>query len=564
MALGEIVLRPSFTVQTGVATNTVVGAASAHAAWSDNSDASYVQLTARCRNDAEIVRVGFPAPAIPAGAKVLSVEFQHKVMTVADGAPQPVGLHWFRCLLGLVLIAGQQLQPRKELITSMCPTSTSGGTYVWKDLGAKTSDLTGAVWDPATNLASGNFFYDYGRGDDHGGNHRISEVAAKITFQALSTVTATGPTGSVATTRPIVSWTYTSPDSQPQLGYRVAVYTAAQVATSGFVPFAGTVPPLQDSGELLGEDLQWTLTDDIPDGSYTAYVRALSKWSGPGSFPTNTSSVSWARAVSAGGPIGGGVTLPAAAQPPDALLDQPVFDAVNDRVPLTMSPSSSSPVTAAYTVQISRDGGVSWASPPSMTLVPATGMTPVTVYDNLAPIAATSQYRVLSYSQSGGQYVAAQNPSAARSVTTTGSTWRLADPANPLNNCVVIPILGKDGKHDEITFPRISATFQRIGGTGEKPPIVVNGPTQGEAGVLTLLFVDEQRANWPAFRQLMQSGHTLMLKKSFAEQKWVRLAAGPNTQDPKLTYDAVPGRPDVIYWYKVVVPYTQTVEPLTF
>lgn len=560
MALTVITLRPSFTVQTGAPTNTVVGAASAHAAWSDNSDLSFMQFTARCRNDGEIVRVGFPTPAIPTGAKVLSVEFQHKVMTRPDGAPPVIGLHWFRCLVGLILIAGQILQPRRDPFTSLCPVDTGGlgGTYVWKDLGAKTADPTGAAWDPATNLASGNFHYDYGRGDDNGGNHRISEVAAKITFQAVSTVTTTGPTGSVATTRPVVSWTYTSPDSVPQQSYQVVVATAAMVL-AGFRPFID--PPLQDSGEQLGEDLQWALTDDLPDGQYSAYVRATAKWSGPGTFPTNTSSTTWTRAVNTGGPIGGGTTLPPAAQPPDAVLSSAVFDPVNDRIALTMVPSTSSPVTAAYTVQVSRDNGVTWASPPSLTFITANGMTPITVYDYLAPISATSKYRVLGYSQSGGQFVAAQHVSSELSVLTYGRTWRLADPANSLNNCVVIPINGKDGKHDEITFPRISATFQRIGGTGDKPPIVVNGPTQGEAGVLTLLFTGDQRANWPAFKQAMQSGHTLLLKKAHAEQKWVRLAAGPNTQDPKLTYDVVPGNPSVIYWYRLVVPYSEVPAP---
>lgn len=563
MALTVITLRPSFTVQTGAASNTVVGAASAHAAWSDDSDTSYVQFTARCRNDGEIVRVGFPTPTIPAGARVLSVEFAHKVMTLPAGSPPVVGLHWLRCLVGSILIAGQVLRPRRDPFQSLCPVDTgAGGTYVWKDLGARTTDPTGAAWDTATNLATGNFHYDYGRGDDNGGNHRISEVAAKITVQSKSTITATAPTGSVATTRPTVAWTYSSPDSMPQRGYQVVVYTAAQVAAVGFAPFVST--PLQDSGEQVGEDLQWTLTGDLPDGEYTAYVRATAKWSGPDTFPTNTTSTSWTRAVDAGGPIGDGTTLPPATQPPDADLTAAVFDPVNDRVALTIAPGSTSPETAAYTVQISRDNGVTWSSPDSLSFQPANGTTPITVYDYLAPISATSKYRVLAYSQSGGRFVAAQNVSNERSVLTSGRTWRLADPANPLNNCVVIPIVGKDGKHDEVSFPRISATFQRIGGTGDRPPIVVNGPTQGEAGVLTLLFTGEQLANWAAFRQAMQSGHTLLLKKAHAEQKWVRLAAGPNTQDPKLTYDVVPGRPDVIYWRKITIPYSEVETPRSF
>lgn len=555
MALTVVTIRPNSTSSIGVDTNTVVGAASAHAAWSDNSDSSYVQLTARCRNDPQIIRVGFPTPTIPAGAKVLSVGLRRRVATVAAGTTQPVGLHWFRTLEGLIQIYGQLQQPYKAPFTTLCPTDTSGGTFVDESLGSLTTTQSGAAWDPATNLASGNFFYDYGRGDDAGGNHRVSEIYVDVTYQQQSTVAVTGPTGTIASTNPTATWTFTSPDSMPQQGYEVALYSAAQVAALGFTPFV--TPPLQTSGPQLGEDLQWTVPNAIPDGSYSFYVRATAKWSGPGDFVTATASNTFTRTVAAGG---GG--QPAAAQPPNATLSSAVFDAANDRVALTMVPSSSSPTTAAYDVQISRDGGVTWDTPPSLTRIPATGMTPLVQYDYLAPISAVSQYRILSYSLSSGKYVAAAATSSTLSVTTSGSTWRLADPANPLNNCVVTPKWGKDGKHNEVIYPRMTATFQTLGGGGtEQPPIVRNGPTYGEAGTLELMFSGAQLANWPLFLQQLQSGHTLLLKKAFAEQKWVRLAAGPNTEDPKLTYDVVPGRPDVIQWRKVTLTYTQCRPP---
>lgn len=558
MALTVVTILPNAQVQLGVATNTVVGAANAAAAWSDNSDTSYVQLTARCSNDADIVRVTFPTPSIPAGARVLSVEFEHKVMTVPDLSPQPVGLHWYRALEGLLLIFGQLLTPKKIPVTSLCPADGAGGVFVWKSLGAKTISPAGVAWDPTTNLLSGNFTYDYGRGDDIGGNHRVSEVHALVTFQAQSTVAVTAPTGTVASTRPTVKWMFTSPDSMPQQGYRVLIYTASQVAALGFTPFVST--PLQDSGDLLGEDLQWQLTDDLADGTYSAYVRSTAKWAGSGDFPTAIASTTWTRTVAAGGS-----GQPAAAQPPNATLTSTVFESVDDRVAITMVPSSASPVTAAFTVLVSRDNGVTYDSPPSLKFIQANGMTPVIEYDYLAPIAATSKYQVLSYSQSGGLYVAAAAPSSVSSALTYGDTWRLADPSNPLNNCVVVPVAsGKDGRANEVTYPRLSAMFQTIGGTGEKPPIVVSGPTFGEAGMLTLLFIDDQRDNWPAFKQQMQSGHTLMLKKSFSEQLWVQLAIGPNTQDPKLTYDVVPGKASVVYWRKITLPYTQVRPPAYF
>jgi len=557
VALGVVTIRPNSTVQIGVGTNTVTGAASASAAWSDNSDASYVQLTARCRNDTQVIRVGFPTPSIPAGAKVLSVGLRRRVATVASASTQPVGLHWFRTLEGVIQIWGQALTPYKDPFTSLCPTDTAGGTFVVESLGSITTAPSGAAWDPTTNLATGNFFYDYGRGDDIGGNHQVSEVYIDVTYQQLSTVTVTAPTGTVATTRPTVKWTYASPDSQPQQSYQVMVYSAAQVAAGGFAPFVST--PLQDSGEILGEDQLWMLTADLADGTYSAYVRATSKWSGPGSFPTAIASTTWTRTVAAGG---GG--QPAAAQPPNATLSSAVFDSANDRIALTMVPSSNSPTTSAYTVQLS-DDNIVWGSPDSLSFITATGMTPVTVYDYQAPISATRHYRVLAYSQSSGLYVAAAGVSNQIDVATSGTIWRLVDPQNSLNNCLVTPISGKDGRHDEITYPRISATFQPIGGGGtEQPPIVVSGPTSGEAGMLTLMFSGDQLANWPKFKQQLQSGHTLLLKKAFAEQKWVRLAAGPNTQDPKLTYDVVPGRPDVIQWRKIVLPYSQVRAPSSF
>jgi hypothetical protein len=562
VALPFVTIRPNSTSSIGVVTNTVTGAANAHTAWSDNTDTSYVQLTARCRNDPQVVRVGFPTPTIPAGAKVLSVGLRRRVATVitpAPGVTSPVGLHWFRCLEGSILIYGQSLTPYKAPFSSQCPTDATGGTYLEESLGSLPTAPSGAAWDATTNLATGNFFYDYGRGDDVGGNHRVSEIYIDVVYQQQSVVAVTGPTGSVASTTPTATWTFTSPDNIPQQGYEVALYSAAQVAALGFAPFVSS--PLQTSGPQLGEDLQWAIPNAIPDGSYSVYVRSTAKWSGPGDFVTAIASTTFTRAVAAGG---GG--QPAAAQPPNATLSSAVFDATNDRVAITMVPSSGSPTTAAYDVQVSRDGGVTWDTPPSLTRVTATGMTPLVLYDYLAPISAVSQYRILSYSLSSSKYVAAAATSSTLSVTTTGSTWRLADPANPLLNCVVIPVAGgKDGKANPITYPRMIATFQTLSGGGtEQPPIVRSGPTYGEAGTLTLRFQDAQLANWPLFLQQLQSGHTLLLKKSFAEQKWIRLAAGPNTQDPKLTYDVKPGKASSIYWREITLGYCQCRAPLWY
>src|SRR3954464_10108382 len=112
MALTSVTIRPNSTAQVG--SWSVVGAASAHAALSDNSDSSYVQLLGLCRLDSQVLRVGFPTPSIPAEAKVYSVPLRRRVQSAAAAADVPLCYHWFRCRSGTVTVAGQQQQPVKS------------------------------------------------------------------------------------------------------------------------------------------------------------------------------------------------------------------------------------------------------------------------------------------------------------------------------------------------------------------------------------------------------------------------------------------------------------------
>src|SRR5262249_3574755 len=150
----------------------------------------------------------------------------------------------------------------------------------------------GAPWTVATLTG---FAYDLGRGDTSTTSPlRVSEVYLDITYQQLSSVTVTGPTGTIPDTQPTVKWVYASPDSQPQEAYQVAVYTLAQTLAVGFTPFTST-PVDGTGGYVLGADQQWTMTADLTDGQYVAYVQAQSTWPGPGSFYTGVASTSWTR-----------------------------------------------------------------------------------------------------------------------------------------------------------------------------------------------------------------------------------------------------------------------------
>jgi hypothetical protein len=561
MALTVTTLRPTSTSQTGL--GSVVGAASASIALADNVDSTYVQLASRCRLDSQVMRVVFPTPTIPAGAKVYSVGLRRRIQTVVTGNPQPVCHHWFRSSTGIIQVAGQTADIRKDFFNSVCPASTAA-VWVEESLGTFTNAPGGQAWDPATNLTG--FAYDLGRGDDFASALRVSAVYLDIAYQQASGVTVTAPTGTSTSTRPTVTWTYSSADSQPQQAYRVAIYTAAQVAALGFVAF--TTAPIQSSGTtsgstaanywVLGEDLSWTLTADITDGNYKAFVQATSRWAGSGDFPTAIASTTWVRAATPSNP------------PPAAVLSSATFDADNNRVALTFAPSGSSPTTLAYTVQASRNGGQSWDPIPRLTLRAANGMTPVSDFDYVAPLNVTSQYRVVSLG--GSPFVAATSPSNVLSVTPRDNRHWLKHPGNPLLN-TVLPVAAPKTSDTgiKITKRRMMGTFQLLGGQGsEVLPFVVSGPTYGDEHEIELFFGagntglsgdDELAYLWPAVDQLDRTGGTLLFQKPDGEQLWVALGPGASGQETEETYNAVPGVATKVQWRRRKVILTETVAP---
>lgn len=544
MALAVVTVQPNSCPQPGTAT-TIVGAASANAAVSDGSDSSYIQISGLSLIDSQVCRLGFPLPTLPAGAQIYSVTLRRRIQTVTTSQPIPVCKHWFRTVTGVIEVSGQAQVVTKYPFTSPCPVTTAS-QWTNETIGTFTTAPGGVAWT-LDNL--NGFTYDVGRGDSDGTTYiRVAEVWLDIAYQQLSSVTVTAPTGSITTTRPTITWTYSSPDSQPQQSSIAAVYTAAQVAASGFQPLVTT--PLQTSGVVLGEGLQWTCTSDLTDGTYYAYVQATSRWDGPGSFPTAIASTSWTRSATPASP------------PPAAVLSSAVFDSANNRVALTFQPGAGSPAATAFTVQASRDGGVTWTSIPSLTLYPANGSSPVTQYDYVAPLNVTSSYRVISYA--GSPFVAATVPSNALSVTPTGDQFWLKHPSNPLLNTplpVAAPKQASDGI--KVTKRQMQALYQLLSGSTQKVlPIVVSGPVYGDQWDIQLTFSSDTELGvyYPAVQQLNQSGSTLLFQKPDGTQAWVTMGPGASGQDTEETYNATPGDPRSISWrrWKIVLSETQT------
>lgn len=544
MALPVFTDRPTSSTLGSVAT-IVGGAGSAHAATSDSNTATVVRVAATAKLDTEKCSLGFTTPAsLPAGAKILSVGIRRTIQTIPTGDTAPTCLHWHRSLVPADPTdpLGSVATPfRDPFQTNLEITATA--TWFVERLGDRRVTPDGQPWTLTGNLAT--FFYDFGYDGDGADPLLVAEVFRDITYQRISTVAVVGPSGTISGTRPTVTGSYASLDSQPIEAFQVAVYKQPDTLIGGFVPFQN--PPLQQSGWILSQDLQWQLTDDLVDGVYVVYIQGRAQWAGPGDFVTAVASGTFTRAAS------GTVA-------PNATLQSVVFDPVRNRNAITMLPSSASPTTAAYTVVASRDGGQSFQARPSLTLIPATGMTPVTVHDRFFDVGVTMQYKVLSY--------ASMTPNASPaysntiSVATYGDSWWVRHPENDLLDTKVL-LAAEDGY--TITRTRVMGTHAVISRNSRANKVVTYGSTYGDEGTAKLLFnADEDTLySWDAYSQLDISNMVLFVQQPDGTSQWWALGPGSSGQDTKLEHVPMPGAPGYLQ-RKLTTGFTEQDPPSYF
>lgn len=543
MALPVFTDRPTSSTLGSVATLTG-GAVTAHGATSDSSTATAVRIASTARLDSEVCKLGFTTPAsLPAGAKILSVGIRRTIQTNPTGSTAPTCRHWHRSVVPADLSAplgSTGTTYRDPFQTTLDTTATAA--WFTESLGDRRVTPDGEPWDLTTNLAS--FFYDFGYDGVGASPLLVAEVWRDITYQRISTVAVTAPTGTIAGTRPTVAGSYASLDSQPLEAFQVAVYKQADTLVGGFVPFVNT--PLQQSGWILGEDIQWQLTDDLVDGTYVVYIQGRAQWAGPGDFLTAVASGAFTRTASG-------------TFPPNAVLQSATFDAATNRVVLTMLPSSSSPTTVAYTVQASRDGGQSWQTRPLLTLIPATGMTPVVKHDRFFDIGVTMQYRVLSY--------AATTPNAAAaysnvvSVATSGTDWWVRHPLDELQDTRILPSV----EGYKPTRPKVMATFSVLSRNGRVNKKVTYGASYGNEGTIELIFnIDEDTLYpWDSYDQLDSANTPLFVQQPDGTSQWWALGPGSSGQDTKVEVVPMPGGSGYLQ-RKVTTGFTQVDPPATY
>lgn len=238
------ILRPN---ATSVAGGVVNGAASGHAATSDDSDASYVTSDA-ASGSAGIYDVG--TVTLPAGAVTKTLTVRARMFCTEEPpvatveAVNAAGGVWATLATSSVSIA-------------IFSTHSGGGSPV---------SLTQAEVDALRVSA---------RTIEDGGSIRFAELYLDLVYALVPVANITYPTGTPAittTNKPTYTWTHTpGSDGGSQSFYEIKVYTAAQYGAGGFSP--DTSSTHWTSGIVVGSATSQVSGVLANSTTYRVYVR---------------------------------------------------------------------------------------------------------------------------------------------------------------------------------------------------------------------------------------------------------------------------------------------------
>jgi hypothetical protein len=553
---------PNATLQPGLLSNIVIGAASADVALSDGSDFSYLWLNARASLPGQVTQVSVRPPVLPSTARVYSVDVQVRFQTVPDATQLPLLLLSLCTQAGAITVSGQVAPAPTIDFSQSCPSDANGGIWETLDLGSFIAAPDGTPWDPTPvtgNLA--NLSCWLGRGDDLPADLFVSAISFTVNYQVPAVVTPTAPVSGSAT-QATATWGYASQTFSAQQAYRVGVYTLPQTLDPNFVPY---VTPAQfisgaqgaspdTSWWQYGPAQQWTLPGDLTDGTYVAYIQAISQWAGAGGdFTTPIASITWTRTAAPAGP------------PNTAVLTSAAYSYSDMQTQMVIQPGTGGgAATTAFTVIKSTDG-VSWkAASPSLTYIPANGLTPIPVADRYALLNAPTQYAVIAYS--GSPLVAAAAPSTPLTVTPADNRWLLHHPTNDLLDT---DFNVKSPKGDEgivTTLLEMQGIYYYAGGPqAQALPDMTWGPVYGSQIALKMWFDMIARPGlWDAIEELRKARGPLFLQRPTGEAFWIGMGPGQTGQDVKDAENFVPGNQSKYQWKRRDVVLTQTNPPLVY
>lgn len=212
----------------------------------------------RCPQYRGSATVSFPIDSddLPEGAVIDSVTVFIRMKTVAGSGPRSV----------VVNVLSQENMSR---YTSRPLYATSSFTTL--EVGTYTKDPVGKAWDIhrlnklRLRCYSLNNLFDA---------INISQLYVRVNYHVKPKVQVTAPSGTSISPSPIVKWSYSHTEGEPQSKAQIRLFTAQQVAAvTTFNP--DTEPPVYDKTQT-GSATEHTISTTLNNNGYRVYVRGYS------------------------------------------------------------------------------------------------------------------------------------------------------------------------------------------------------------------------------------------------------------------------------------------------
>lgn len=431
-------------------TGAVVGAANAHTALSDSSNASYVTC-----DDAEGARVDLDSYTL--GASEIVVGVQIIINAQAVGADVASMLAWIDTAGGTYPYGAATLST-----TASTTAQNYLGPYLQRAFTqSELDELTLSVYFQKVTGA--------------GTQIKFIEAAVGILVASAPTATVNAPTGAQGTPTPVVSWTFnTGSDGGPQSYYRVKVFSAAQYGAGGFDPATST--PTYDSGALAGTSLSHTVASSLANSTtWRAYVSVAH---------TINSTTAWSAWAYSG--------FTTSYTPSDVSSVSVTPDNTNGKITVTANRNTGTHAWATVDIERSIDGGTTWsavrgatASTATNTWVTSWGSNAVTVVDYEVPNGTSVLYRARGNWVNSGVTVTGPWTSSASTSWSSTSTF-IKDPLVPSRNATFrLRYMPSPSRR------RPQGVFDVIGRTS---PIVITDVRHDDEGVMTIHTPDTTAA----------------------------------------------------------------------
>lgn len=502
-------LRPDGVIQPGKWT--IVGPAGTTfwGAIADDNDATYVQCTTLAQMDNEISKVSLTDVNLPAGSKIFSVGMRARVKQVpaAPVTPKPPPHCIFFWIQEIIYDILTRRYPKLFhcIFDFPCPRPKpppgGGGTTPppdWEEvtLAQYLQQPAGGEW---TVSSFNNFVFGMGR-NAATDPAQISSVYVDINYNTPPVVTPTGPVGSITdTTTPTATWLYNDQESDRQQSWIVRVFDQDQYSDPLFDP--ATSPAFAESGWNVGEDLQWTIDRDCPNGNWRAYFQVEQVWAGIGKHVSAWNMIQWTQAIPG---------------PPIPHLDGN-YEIDLNRIRLNLTEGGPTPATISYNLYQSDNAGISWDYARGGYQLTVDSVGSAELFDIEAPIDRSRWYQAQAFRQLGSLRVASGFSNIVQVMPQTDDFWfkSISSPSQSM----IAPV-----KYDDYKLTRDQGFFRPIvADEAEAFVIPVTGPVYGREGSLHLVVTErDPEWWWDVLEGLWRDGNTILYQLPNAEQYYIQ------------------------------------------